>query len=81
MHHNDLVHLADTLLVLPTCFRPELDPLLLSNPDAQEPGDSGEADVGPSGDRGGGKAGKGLSFLADALLLRQAAEEVLRQQV
>ena len=82
MHHNDLVHLADTLLVLPTCFRPELDPLLLSNRDSQEPGDSEETIVGPSGDGGGGgKAVKGLSFLADALLLRQAAEEVLRQQV
>jgi len=81
MRHNDLTHLADTLLLLPTCFRPELDTLLQSNADSRRrDGDGEESGPGTSAAEGG-KTSKGLSFVTDALVLRQAAEEVMKQQV
>ena len=72
LHHNDLRHLADALLLLPACYGPELQPLL-DEVDA--------AAVGPAAPGSGpGSHGGRLSFLEDALLLRHAAEEVMQQQ-
>ena len=84
LHHNDLRHLADVLLILPTAYGPQLDPLLSKTP--QQTG--GDVNLGvdvksaASGeDRASGGGGRRLGFLEDALLLRQAAEELLSQQV
>ena len=73
-HFNDLRHLADSLLVLPVTYGRHLDPVLAQQQQQQ----GGE---GGTGAEAGARVGSRLNFLEDTLLLRQAAEEVLNQQV
>jgi hypothetical protein len=78
MFFNDLRHLADTLLLLPACFGPELGPLI-SPEGTTNAYNGGLGGVGPGGAALAGHAAP--NFLQDALLLRSEANEVLRNQV
>ncbi|GAX85847.1 hypothetical protein CEUSTIGMA_g13262.t1 [Chlamydomonas eustigma] len=75
LYYNDLRHLADTLLLLPACYGPELAPLMSPMATTSKPLESDD------------HTDAALvfhtvpDFLQDALLLRSAADEVFKNQI